>query len=76
VGHGAGLYSCGKSRPTGIRSPDLPAHSESLYRLSHPGDVVINLRIYLRDRFVNYVCTEVYVRQGGGYKRVLQLACP
>ena len=23
--------------PTGIRSPDLPARSESLYRLSHPG---------------------------------------
>ena len=22
---------------TGIRSPDLPAHSESLYRLSYPG---------------------------------------
>jgi hypothetical protein len=23
--------------PTGIRSPDLPARSESLYRLSYPG---------------------------------------
>ena len=23
--------------PTGIRSPDFPAHSESLYRLSYPG---------------------------------------
>ena len=23
--------------PTAIRSPDLPARSESLYRLSHPG---------------------------------------
>ena len=23
--------------PTRIRSPDLPAHSESLYRLRHPG---------------------------------------
>ena len=23
--------------PTGIRSPDRPAHSESLYRLSYPG---------------------------------------
>jgi hypothetical protein len=28
---GAGLDRCGKSRPTGIRSPDLPARSESLY---------------------------------------------
>ena len=25
--------------PTGIRSPDLPARSESLYRLSHPGSL-------------------------------------
>ena len=25
------------SPPTGIRSPDLPARSESLYRLSYPG---------------------------------------
>jgi len=27
VGPGAGLDSCGKSCPTGIRSPDLPARS-------------------------------------------------
>ena len=25
------------SAPTGIRSPNLPARSESLYRLRHPG---------------------------------------
>jgi hypothetical protein len=31
VGPGAGLDRCGKSRPTGIRSPDLPAGSELLY---------------------------------------------
>jgi hypothetical protein len=31
-----GLDGCGKSRPTEIRSPDCPAHSESLYRLSYP----------------------------------------
>jgi hypothetical protein len=37
MGSGAGLDRCGKSRPTGIRSPDLPARSESLYRLSYPG---------------------------------------
>jgi hypothetical protein len=39
VGPGAGLNRCGKSRPTGIRSPDLPARSESLYRLSYPGSL-------------------------------------
>ena len=27
--------------PTGIRSPDLPARSESLYRLSYPGPHVV-----------------------------------
>ena len=37
VGPKAGLDGCGKSRPTGIRSPDRPAYSESLYRLSYPG---------------------------------------
>jgi hypothetical protein len=31
VGPGAGLDKCEKSRLTGIRSPDLPARSESLY---------------------------------------------
>ena len=36
VGRGADLDRCGKSRPTGIRSPDRPARSESLYRLSYP----------------------------------------
>jgi hypothetical protein len=37
VGPGAGLDRCGKPRPTGIRSPDIPARSESLYRLSYRG---------------------------------------
>ena len=37
VGPEDGLDRCGKARPTGIRSPDLPAHSESLYRLRYPG---------------------------------------
>ena len=33
----AGLDRCGKSRPpTGIRSPDRPARSQSLYRLRYP----------------------------------------
>jgi hypothetical protein len=37
VGPRAGLDRCGKYRPTGIRSPDRPAHSDSLYRLRYPG---------------------------------------
>ena len=34
----AGLDMCGKSRPTGIRSPDRPACSQSLYRLRYPAN--------------------------------------
>jgi hypothetical protein len=38
VGPRAGLDGCRKSGPpTGILSPDRPARSESLYRLSYPG---------------------------------------
>jgi len=33
VGPGDDLDGCGKVTPTGIRSPDRPARSESLYRL-------------------------------------------
>ena len=36
VGPRAGLDCCGKSRPTGIRSPDRPAGRQSLYRLRYP----------------------------------------
>ena len=36
MGHRAGLDGCGNSRPaTGIRFPDRPARSQSLYRLSY-----------------------------------------
>jgi hypothetical protein len=37
VGPRAGLDVCGKSRPIRIRSPDRPSRSQSLYRLSYPG---------------------------------------
>ena len=30
------VWTGGKSRPTRIRSPDRPARSQSLYRLSYP----------------------------------------
>ena len=32
MGTRAGLDGCGKSAPTGIRSPDRPTSNESLYR--------------------------------------------
>jgi hypothetical protein len=38
VGRRSGMEGCGKSRtPTGNRSTDLSARSQSLYRLSYPG---------------------------------------
>ena len=36
VGLRAGLDWCGKSRPTGIRSPDRPVRRQSLCRLRYP----------------------------------------
>jgi hypothetical protein len=39
VGPRAGLKLCDKSRPTWIRSPDRPARSQSLYRMSSPGPI-------------------------------------
>ena len=36
MGLSASVDWCGKSRPTGIRSPDLPARRQSLYRLRYP----------------------------------------
>jgi len=39
VGHRAGMDRCVKSRnpPPGVRSPDQPVCSDSLYRLRYPG---------------------------------------
>ena len=37
MGPRAGLDGCEKSRPTGIRSPDCPARSQWVYRLSYAG---------------------------------------
>jgi len=39
VGLRAGLDRCGKSRLTGIRSPDRPARRQSLYRLRYPAHI-------------------------------------
>ena len=47
MGPRAGLDGYGKSRPHRVRFPDLPARSESLYRLSYPahtGDFLQNVR--------------------------------
>ena len=43
MGPRAGLDRCGKSRhpPTGIRCPDRPARSQSLYRLSYTAHEIL-----------------------------------
>ena len=47
VGPRAGLDGCGKSRPTGIRSPDRTARSASLYRLSYYDYFILHLIIII-----------------------------
>jgi hypothetical protein len=42
------VWTCsGNLAPTGIRSPDRPARSESLYRLSYPGPRKVTVHFYL-----------------------------
>jgi hypothetical protein len=41
MGPRAGLNVCEKSRPIGIRSPDRPARSQLLYRLSYAAHIII-----------------------------------
>jgi hypothetical protein len=40
---GAGLHGCGRSCSKGIGSQDSPARSVSLYRLSYPGLLYVNI---------------------------------
>ena len=48
VGLRAGVDRWGKSRPTGIRSPDRPARRQSLYRLSHRGpQYVVTILLFI-----------------------------
>ena len=50
VGPRTGLDRCGKSRPpTGIRSPDRPASSQSLYRLRFPPHTSYTCRILMKN---------------------------
>jgi len=44
----------GNLDPTGIRSPDRPVRSESLYRLSYPGSLVLDLA-YLKVLGKNFI---------------------
>ena len=64
VGFRAGLDGCGKScPPTGIRSPYLPACSESLYRLSYTGRHNVNCMSVLKS-YLRRVSEQVYLLRG------------
>jgi hypothetical protein len=52
VGPRAGLAGAENLAPTGIRSPDRPARSQSLYRLSYPTHgITINATKFIRRSF-------------------------
>jgi hypothetical protein len=60
---------CGKSRPIGIRSPDCPARSQSLYRLSYPAhsyvvfDVTFD-RVIAEEQTEGRIMGEMWDRSG------------
>jgi hypothetical protein len=75
VGPRASLDGCGNSSPPapGIRSPDRPARSESLYRLSYPGPRplhVTKLTIFwatftkTKERVLIFIRCHYYERKG------------
>jgi len=47
VGLKTGLDWCGKSHPTGIRSPERPARRQSLYRLRYPAHPKHNYILFI-----------------------------
>jgi hypothetical protein len=68
VGPRAGLDRCGKSHPTGIRSPDLPARSESLYRLGaiHKlRDIYESFCVSLHENFNTYIFAKKVLKAFG-----------
>ena len=56
----AGLTGAENLAPTGIRSPDLPARSESLYRLRYPGPswphIYSGIETHIHKHFSLYFC--------------------
>ena len=51
------VWTGGKSRPTGILSPDLPAHNQSLYRLSYRAHLYITVYQYkYKHAYMSFIC--------------------
>ena len=71
MGLRAGLDWCGKSHPTGLRSPDRPARRQSLHRLRYPAHKYsVTSKIF---RVFGKRVLEEYLhlreREGGGRER-------
>ena len=62
MGSEVDLDDCGKiSPPTDVRSPDRPARSESLYRLSYPGTQNTQLVfLFVFPTAVEFVCKSYF----------------
>ena len=67
----------GNLAPTGIRSPDRPARSESLYRLSYPGPCCVQgvPRIRIKFAFENLVERDCLQDQGKMILKVMLRLC-
>ena len=60
MGPRAGLDECGKSRPpNGIRSPDRPARSKSLNRVSYPGQLLSTVAVADVPANAGFLCVKV-----------------
>ena len=58
------VWTGGKSRPTGIRSPVLPARSQSLYRLSYPAHTTSQYSILKAVHYWNGKLEETFIEVG------------
>jgi len=63
VGPRPAVDECGKSRPTGIHSPDCPALSKSLHRLCYPGALAVYKVIFFlsSERIIKYQISTPYM---------------
>ena len=77
MGPRAGMDGCGKSRPppTGVRSPDRPARSESLYRLNYRGRISTvcfspKNHIFLKPKLLSISCHVHYTHAMSAYRKL------
>ena len=67
------VWTGGKSRPIGIRSPDRPARSQSLYRPSYRGPVDKIYLLHIANAISNKVKVKVTLEQVNKAQRGVEL---